>query len=168
MRWPSRISCEDNGFVCAVSFLFFRFKADCYWYMFVPAMRNMLIASVPVLPNATVQFASVLTLVLPSLLVTVRTYPWRADQGNVLDVVVRVVMLMVTSLAGLFATDRELVGAAWISLMYLLFVAVAILITACRAGSVDLVLRVLSIFCATTRRVLSHAFCSYSWQRARR
>ena len=128
IQLPYRISRADIGFVNGAGFLFSRFRADCHWYTLVPLTRNALIAAVPAVPSAAGQVTFMSVLVLSSLLVTVRIFPWRIQRSNVLDIFVHMLMLMISSLAGFFIKKEDPLVAVWVSMLFLIFVFIVMIV----------------------------------------
>ncbi|CAE7316306.1 grlE [Symbiodinium sp. CCMP2456] len=96
--YPSRVA-SGSGLrqVHRHRFLFHRFKPESFYFGLVLLYRNGIVAVLPVLSVGIVELQVPVmgTILLASLALQVRTYPWRTVQANVVDMLLTVLLLVI-------------------------------------------------------------------------
>lgn len=109
---PRRLLQGDVAFLHAFAFLFFRFHSGSYWFVFVVLLRNTCVALVPVIPNEALELFALAMILLPSLVISARVFPWRVHLANYLDIATNGGFLLIVFLAALFkdVSDKSLIA----------------------------------------------------------
>jgi hypothetical protein len=106
-QFPVRMRRSDTAFLKGTSFLFARFRISSYFYGLICVFRGMLVALVPVLPNALTQ-CSLLIVLLFYCTATTYFLPWRVPIANCLDVSIQISLILTLTLALFFAEQPNL------------------------------------------------------------
>mmetsp|Transcript_116309 Transcript_116309/g.374829 ORF Transcript_116309/g.374829 Transcript_116309/m.374829 type:complete len:627 (-) Transcript_116309:44-1924(-) len=95
LRLPGKLRSGDTEFLRMHSFLFKRFRLECHWYVLAFLAKSVVVALVPVLSGASLQFCTVAVVVLATLCFNSRLAPWRIKEANDLDTFLGAGFLMV-------------------------------------------------------------------------
>jgi len=106
-QFPRRTQALDTRFLHMFAFLLFRYKPDVYWFAVVFILRNMLIALAPTLPGPVPQVIAVVVLLLASLTISTKFFPWRVEKANYIDIAVTVHMIIMMCVCAFFVTDSN-------------------------------------------------------------
>ncbi|CAK0868506.1 unnamed protein product, partial [Prorocentrum cordatum] len=96
LRLPSRMASGDAEFLQMFAFLFFRFRPQTYWYVFLLLSRNLSVALIPVVPNVTGQLFLMFVLMGSSSILSAVVVPWRILLASMLDIFIGVSLLQIT------------------------------------------------------------------------
>ena len=111
LMYPSRVaSGKGLRMVNRYRFLFHRFKSEQYYYGLLLLCRNGLVALLPILVVGApeVQMPCMGLILLASLVMQARLYPWRTEQANHVEVVLTVLLLLLLiGAAPLLSHDLE-------------------------------------------------------------
>lgn len=124
-RFPARMSAGDIQFLNTYSFLFFRIKPQYRWFVLLFLFRNLALAFMPAVPNATLQIILMQVVLFGTVLIAVGISPWRFPIVNRIDMVSSTGMMGVVFLAALCIPGADLTVAAQVSI----FCATASLMT---------------------------------------
>ncbi|CAE7427169.1 Grm4, partial [Symbiodinium microadriaticum] len=109
--YPSRVaSGRGLRMMNRYRFLFHRFKPEQYYYGLFVLCRNGVVALLPIVTVdiPELQVPGMAFILLASLLLQVRTYPWRTEQANHVDLLLTSLLLMVlVGAAPLLNHDQE-------------------------------------------------------------
>ncbi|CAE7030005.1 GRM6 [Symbiodinium natans] len=111
IKYPSRVaSGRALRRVNRYRFMFHRFKADKYWYGLVLLVRNGLVATLPIVTveMPELQVPSMGLILLASGALQARTYPWRTEQANHVELLlIGLLILMLLAAAPLLSHDVQ-------------------------------------------------------------
>lgn len=107
-RFKERMRRGDVTFLRSFCFLFFRFRAEAFWYGPFNLIRNLLVAVVPALRKPIDQVMLLQMLFLLSMCVVINFRPWRIDLANLLDVAMHWSLLTVVTLGLCFVPEYDL------------------------------------------------------------
>lgn len=149
---PSRARAGDRSFLRSCSFLVFRFNKNAQWCAVFVAIRNVLLAAMPIILDAVSQIAYLMVVLGLSLIVTCRFMPWRAQAANILDICLHSAQLCIVVYASIFIQSPSVYMAS-----ALLTVAV------CASAALLLVgaMATLALACARHRKKPIDIFFSY-------
>ena len=86
LKLPGRLCKGDTQFLNMFSFLFFRFRPEANWYVLVFLARNMIVALVPILPDAAAQILTMLFVVSLCTGLSIHIWPWRVSVANLFEI----------------------------------------------------------------------------------
>ncbi|CAK0836431.1 unnamed protein product [Prorocentrum cordatum] len=109
---PKRVLAGDTNFMKCYTFLFCRFRPGGYWYVGVLVIRNLLIALVPIMGDASVQLILVFLFLMPSIVITPHFLPWRSPIGNVMEEGSNLAILCILFLGSLLLPTTDQAGLA--------------------------------------------------------
>lgn len=95
----------DVQYLHTYSFLLFRFRIECRWYVLVFVIRNFLVALTPIIPDAAAQVLFMFMVLLSTVMLTAHLLPWRVHQAHLLCVLTNLVILTVLVVAGFCITN---------------------------------------------------------------
>lgn len=107
-KFPAKMRQGDTQFLKGTTFLFSRFRVGSHFYSLICLFRGLMIALVPVLPNALTQCALFVVLLFYST-ATMYVLPWRILHASFLDVGVTTALIMLLTLALFFAEAPNLI-----------------------------------------------------------
>lgn len=101
-EFPLRMQASDVAFLHSYAFLFFRFRPEVHWYSIVLLLRNTLSSIIPVVPDPVWQIELLGTLLIFSLVLMVRVFPWRITKANLLDAGCTIGVLLLVHVSAFF------------------------------------------------------------------
>eukprot|EP00445_Apocalathium_hangoei_P003277 CAMPEP_0203850168 /NCGR_PEP_ID=MMETSP0359-20131031/6613_1 /ASSEMBLY_ACC=CAM_ASM_000338 /TAXON_ID=268821 /ORGANISM="Scrippsiella Hangoei, Strain SHTV-5" /LENGTH=1503 /DNA_ID=CAMNT_0050766029 /DNA_START=36 /DNA_END=4547 /DNA_ORIENTATION=+ len=110
---PSRMSQGDFTFVQKYAFLFMRYTPRRYWFVLVHMARSLAFSFITLAPVVVLQIVLTQILMIAQLIVSVRTWPWRAYWANMIEVFTTVVMLMLLCFSAFFVEGEPVESVAW-------------------------------------------------------
>ena len=102
----------DTRFFQCWNFIFYRFDVDIYWFGPLLNFTSVAFALGSILPTAFAQITTLHLVVVLSLCLTVRFYPWRVEQVNVMSFAGNLCLMAMVTLASFFAEKTHLSEAA--------------------------------------------------------
>lgn len=100
--FPSRMHAGQVDYLQTYYFLFFRYRSECYWYSLVHMFRSLLLANLPVLPDAAAQILCMQAILLSQLYCIVAYRPWRVPVANQLDLFFTASVMFILGVAAFF------------------------------------------------------------------
>jgi len=128
-RFPARMHAGQVDYLHRYHFLFFRFRSECYWYSLVHMFRSLLLANLPVLPDAAGQILCMQAIMLFQLYCVLAYRPWRVPVANQLDVFLTTAIMLLLGIAAFFVdtTIVTFVAAAAVCLCAILLLALPVM-----------------------------------------
>mmetsp|Transcript_58431 Transcript_58431/g.167702 ORF Transcript_58431/g.167702 Transcript_58431/m.167702 type:complete len:1388 (-) Transcript_58431:294-4457(-) len=122
--FPGRMSAGDVGFLNRYAFIFARVKPASRWFMLVFLLRNLVVATLPSIPNAFWQTFLMSTVFVLSMCGTLRFEPWKMPLLNAFDVLSNLFLLAVTGISMAFLQNVDLQAVPEIMLIIVVSVLV--------------------------------------------
>jgi hypothetical protein len=126
--FPSRMHAGQVDYLHTYYFLFFRYRSECYWYSLVHMFRSLLLANLPVLPDAAAQILCMQAILLSQLYCIVAYRPWRVPVANQLDLFFTASIMFILGVAAFFV---DVVGETLAEIAVALCAIIFLLLPAC-------------------------------------
>ncbi|CAK0794674.1 unnamed protein product [Prorocentrum cordatum] len=100
--FPAKLKLGKTRVLKSFTFLFFRYKTECYWYSVVHMLRSLAIGLTPAIPDLSAQVLIMQSVLLLQLICTVYWSPWRVPQATRFDILSTTTMLVVVGCAAFY------------------------------------------------------------------